>query len=93
MSQISWKPCRHIDYVDDIDDYLPMCRLCHRALDREGLLGRRNEGGRHLSARPECVHGHEFNEENTRWVGNTRHCRECARRRVREYRQRKKAVR
>jgi len=24
-----------------------------------------------------CIHGHEFNEDNTYWEGNKRHCRPC----------------
>ena len=35
-----------------------------------------------------CPHGHEFNEENTRWHHNARSCRTCDRERMRERRAR-----
>ena len=39
-----------------------------------------------------CVHGHEFDEANTYFSNGHRCCRECMRRRGREYRARRKAA-
>ena len=51
--------------------------------------------GRHPAvAKTHCKHGHEFTPENTILVkgGPQRQCRECARRRSQEYRDRRKAA-
>lgn len=34
-------------YSDDLDDYAPMCRACHRALDMQ--VSHRQQGGNHLT--------------------------------------------
>lgn len=44
------------------------------------------------SRQTHCANGHEFNAENTRYDRNGRVCRPCARRRNREYMQRKRSL-
>jgi hypothetical protein len=45
----------------------------------------------HFRDAPECVHGHPFDDENTKFEHGQRRCRACARARTAAYRARKKA--
>lgn len=49
---------------------------------------RRGQGGSRWSGRDRCSHGHEYTPD-TPIRNGVRHCRECARRRHRAYRERK----
>lgn len=60
---------------------------------RRGQVNRLRRNGRarpDLTERTHCKNGHEFTAENTRRVGNARHCRECQRERSERFKRRRR---
>lgn len=86
---------RHNTDGENPEDYIPLCCSCHQIYDNHWSEETRAKVGATLRAMYEdhCIANHEFDEENTRWVGPNkqwRQCRACARRRKREYAARKR---
>ena len=75
----------------------PLCieithlRLGSHAENMRDMAERRRGRNSHM-AQTECIHGHQFDEENTRYNSRGwRQCRACARARYHEYKRRKEA--
>lgn len=58
---------------------------------QENIADKFRHGTDHNTNKTHCKHGHEFNEQNTKWVGNHRYCRACAARNRDTHRARVKA--
>lgn len=85
--------CIHGHPFDDENTYIRPdgykgCRTCFRERARKRASLREP-----ATPKTHCIHGHEFTPDNTytRNGGRQRHCRECAIRRAREYKAKKRA--
>jgi hypothetical protein len=75
-------------------DHLCRVRSCVNPAHLEPVTARENirRSPIHVGAAAACPAGHEYTAENTYRVRGRRYCRECMRRRRREYRDRQRAA-
>lgn len=81
-----WAKLPKVEYGYKRDNFIQLCRVCHRKMDwiNNGITNQNTK-------KNQCLKGHKFNRENTYFHFNkntksyARHCRECTKRRGREY--------